>query len=113
MAQDIRLVVFGAGKTGKSALTIQFVQENFVEKYDATVEDSYRKMAEVDGQPCQLSLLDTAGQDEYLPLKSVYYDKGDGFLIVYNVLDAASFEEAQHIYRELSKAREDYLGPES
>ena len=41
--------------------TVQFVQSIFVEKYDPTIEDSYRKQVEVDGQQCMLEILDTAG----------------------------------------------------
>jgi hypothetical protein len=45
----------------KSALTVQFVQGIFVEKYDPTIEDSYRKQVEIDGQQCMMEILDTAG----------------------------------------------------
>ena len=54
-------MVLGSGGVGKSALTVQFVQGIFVEKYDPTIEDSYRKQVEVDGQQCMLEILDTAG----------------------------------------------------
>ena len=33
----------GAGGVGKSALTIQLIQNHFVDEYDPTIEDSYRK----------------------------------------------------------------------
>ncbi len=55
------LIVLGSGGVGKSALTVQFVQGIFVEKYDPTIEDSYRKQVEVEGQQCMLEILDTAG----------------------------------------------------
>lgn len=40
---EYKLVVVGDGGVGKSALTIQFIQNHFVEEYDPTIEDSYRK----------------------------------------------------------------------
>ena len=47
--KDYKIVVLGSGGVGKSALTVQFVQNIFVEKYDPTIEDSYRKQVEVEG----------------------------------------------------------------
>jgi Ras-related protein Rap-1B len=59
--KEYKLVVLGSGGVGKSALTVQFVQGIFVEKYDPTIEDSYRKQVEIDGQQCMMEILDTAG----------------------------------------------------
>ena len=36
------------GGVGKSCLTAQFVQNVWIESYDPTIEDSYRKHIEVD-----------------------------------------------------------------
>jgi GTPase SAR1 family protein len=38
----------GTGGVGKSCLTAQFVQNVWIESYDPTIEDSYRKLIEVD-----------------------------------------------------------------
>ena len=43
-------MVVGSGGVGKSALTIQFIQSHFVEEYDPTIEDSYRKQAVIDDE---------------------------------------------------------------
>ena len=43
------------------AITVQFVQGIFVEKYDPTIEDCYRKQVDINGQQCMLEILDTAG----------------------------------------------------
>ncbi len=37
--KEYKLVVLGSGGVGKSALTVQFVQGIFVEKYDPTIEE--------------------------------------------------------------------------
>lgn len=46
--REYHIVVLGAGGVGKSCLTAQFVQNVWIESYDPTIEDSYRKQMEVD-----------------------------------------------------------------
>jgi len=79
--REYKIVVLGSGGVGKSALTVQFVQEIFVEKYDPTIEDSYRKQVEVDGQQCMLEILDTAGTVSIFPLNTyllfLYFEYAD------------------------------------
>lgn len=55
--EPTKVVVLGSGGVGKSAITVQFVQGIFVEKYDPTIEDSYRKLVEVDGDQYMLEIL--------------------------------------------------------
>lgn len=47
VVDDIKIVVGGPGGVGKSALTIRFVTDNFLDEYDPTIEDSYRKQVVV------------------------------------------------------------------
>ena len=41
-----RLVVLGDGGVGKSALTLQYVQHNFIDYHDPTIEDAYQQVTE-------------------------------------------------------------------
>ena len=63
VAIEYRLVVLGGGGggVGKSAITIQFIRDHFLDEYDTTIEDSYRKQVRWDGEVCLLDILDTAG----------------------------------------------------
>eukprot|EP00761_Pharyngomonas_kirbyi_P011345 gb/GECH01011370.1/.p1 GENE.gb/GECH01011370.1/~~gb/GECH01011370.1/.p1 ORF type:complete len:189 (+),score=41.36 gb/GECH01011370.1/:1-567(+) len=101
--EEYKLAVVGGGGVGKSALTVQFIQNIFVEEYDPTIEDSYRKHAKIDDQPCYLEILDTAGQEEYKALRDQYMQSGDGFLLVFSIADRKSFTEVkefkEHILR--------------
>ena len=45
---EYKLVVVGAGGVGKSARTIQLIQNHVLDEYDPTIEDSYRKQVVVD-----------------------------------------------------------------
>ena len=70
--REFKVVVLGSGGVGKSALTVQFVSGHFMEKYDPTVEDFYRKEIEVDGSPCVLEILDTAGTEQFASMRDLY-----------------------------------------
>jgi len=95
-----RLVVLGDGGVGKSALTLQYVQHNFIDYHDPTIEDAYQQRTVIDGEPCLLDILDTAGQVEFTAMREQYMRGGEGFIICYSVADKHSFLEAEE-YRNL------------
>ncbi|KAL7831345.1 hypothetical protein SRHO_G00308480 [Serrasalmus rhombeus] len=101
-----KLVVVGDGGVGKSALTIQFFQKIFVPDYDPTIEDSYLKHTEIDGQWAILDVLDTAGQEEFSAMREQYMRTGDGFLIVFSVTDKASFEHVDRFHQLILRVKD-------
>jgi len=90
---EYKLVIVGGGGVGKSALTIQLIQNHFIDEYDPTIEDSYRKQVTIDEETCLLDILDTAGQEEYSAMRDQYMRTGQGFLCVYSITNKSSFEE--------------------
>jgi Ras-related protein M-Ras len=78
----------------------------FVEDYDPTIEDSYIQHVEVDRQLCVLDVLDTAGQEEFSALREQYMRKGDGFLIVYSVIDPNSFKNTRQFYNQILRVKD-------
>jgi len=103
---EYKLVVVGSGGVGKSALTIQLIQNHFVDEYDPTIEDSYRKQVVIDNETCLLDILDTAGQEEYSAMRDQYMRTGEGFLLVFALNNAKSFEDIS-MYREQIKRVKD------
>ncbi|KPI95812.1 Ras-related protein M-Ras [Papilio xuthus] len=115
---QVKLVVVGDGGVGKSAITIQFFQKLFVTDYDPTIEDSYIQHTEVDGQWCILDevrsesvlcvvpVLDTAGQEEFSAMREQYMRKGDGFLLVYSVTDAQSYQNIRHFHTQILRVKD-------
>uniref|UniRef100_A0A915C6E9 small monomeric GTPase n=1 Tax=Parascaris univalens TaxID=6257 RepID=A0A915C6E9_PARUN len=91
--REFKVVVLGSGGVGKSALTVQFVSNTFIEKYDPTIEDFYRKEIEVDGQPCVLEILDTAGTEQFASMRDLYIKNGQGFVVVYSITSQQTFHD--------------------
>ncbi|EFC42259.1 ras family small GTPase [Naegleria gruberi] len=104
--QEFKLAVIGGGGVGKSALTVQFIQNIYIEEYDPTIEDSYRKHAKIDDKPVFLEILDTAGQEEYKALRDSYMRTADGFLMVYSVIDRKTFEEVNEFYEQILRVKD-------
>lgn len=103
---EYKLVVVGGGGVGKSALTIQFIQSHFVEEYDPTIEDSYRKQCVIDDDVAVLDILDTAGQEEFSAMREQYMHTGEGFLLVYSIIDRGSFEEITKFQRQILRVKD-------
>ncbi|CRG90458.1 Protein ras-2 [Talaromyces islandicus] len=101
-----KLVVLGDGGVGKTALTIQLCLNHFVETYDPTIEDSYRKQVVIDQQSCMLEVLDTAGQEEYTALRDQWIRDGEGFVLVYSITSRASFSRITKFYNQIQMVKE-------
>jgi GTPase KRas len=103
---EYKLVIVGDGGVGKSALTIQFVQHHFVEEYDPTIEDSYRKKTTIDEEAALLDILDTAGQEEYAAMRDKYMRMGEGFAVVYSLTSRSSFEQVKTFVTQLRRVKD-------
>jgi len=106
LVREYKLVVVGGGGVGKSALTIQFIQSHFVNEYDPTIEDSYRKQCVIDDEVALLDVLDTAGQEEYSAMREQYMRTGEGFLLVYSITSRSSFEEISTFHQQILRVKD-------
>lgn len=108
---SIKIIVMGVGGVGKSAITNRFVIGRWVEKYDPTIEESYQTSIDIDGKALQVEILDTAGQDEYTPLRETFMHTGDGFLLVYSITDDQTLEELRSIREQILRVHRDRKVP--
>ncbi len=53
-----------------------------------------------------LLVLDTAGQEEFSALREQYMRKGDGFLIVYSVIDSNSCKNTRQFYNQILRVKD-------
>jgi Ras-related protein Rap-2C len=103
--KEFKVVVLGSGGVGKSALTVQFVSGCFMEKYDPTIEDFYRKEIEVDSSPCVLEILDTAGTEQFASMRDLYIKNGQGFIVVYSITNHQTFMDIKSMRDQITRVK--------
>jgi Ras family protein A len=90
-----KLVIVGDGACGKTSLLILFTEGTFSEAYVPTVFENTVTDVHVDGRDVELSLWDTAGQEDYDRLRPLSYPDAHVILICFAVDSRDSFENIE------------------
>lgn len=90
-----KIVILGDGASGKTSLLNVFTRGYFPHVYEPTVFENYVHDIFIDGQPVQLSLWDTAGQEEFDRLRSLSYSDTHTIMLCFSVDSRDSLENVQ------------------
>ncbi len=92
-----KIVPIGAGGVGKTSIVERLLHNHFLEEYDPTIEETYRKQFVIDDEAILPDFLDHQGQEEYTALQELYQNAA-AIILVYSITSLASFEEIQEQY---------------
>merc|ERR1712137_232205 len=103
--REASVALFGRLGVGKSALTVQMVQGIFVEKYDPTIQDTYRKLY----GSCLLNFTDTV--EELLPFRPVQAGKATQYSVFWFLYAMNDLESLRALpaYLEVAMSLEDHV----
>ncbi|KAJ7281850.1 ras family-domain-containing protein [Mycena rebaudengoi] len=90
-----KVVVCGDGACGKTSLLNVFTRGFFSQVYEPTVFENYVHDILVDDQQVELSLWDTAGQEEFDRLRSLSYAETHVIMICFSVDNPISLENVE------------------
>ncbi|EKM80322.1 hypothetical protein AGABI1DRAFT_15291, partial [Agaricus bisporus var. burnettii JB137-S8] len=93
-----RIVVLGSRSVGKSALILQYLENQFVENYYPTIEGSFQRCIKYNGTEYDCEIIDTAGQDEYSLVNAKHTIGTHGYIFVYSVASRNSFDVVKVLY---------------
>ena len=102
------IIIIGSlrpGRADRAFVPGKLCLNHFIENYDPTIEDSYRKQVSVDGQACMLEVLDTAGQEDYTALRDQWVREGEGFVLVYSITSRSSFSRIQNFHQHIQRVK--------
>ena len=92
--KTIKCVIVGDGSVGKTCMLVSYTSDKFPTEYVPTIFENYTANVKVDHQNINLSLWDTAGQEDYGELRKLSYPQADVFIIVFAVSEKSTLENA-------------------
>lgn len=91
-----KTVILGDTGVGKTSIALRFVNNSFMSYVDSTIGTSYlTKTITVNNDVFKFFIWDTAGQEKYHSLASMYYKNAVIAIIVYDITKKKSFENVK------------------
>lgn len=78
----------------------QIIDEN--QRYLFVYENSE---FQVDGQPCVLEILDTAGTEQFASMRDLYIKNGQGFVVVYSITSQQTFHDIKTMREQIVRVK--------
>ncbi|KAL7674092.1 hypothetical protein ACOME3_000372 [Neoechinorhynchus agilis] len=105
---EMKFVVMGGAGVGKSAITNRFVTGVFIERYDPTLEDTYKTTIEIGPhkKKYDIEILDTAGTEGFAAMRELYMKTGQGFVFVYSITSDMSFNELITLHDQMLQVKQ-------
>ena len=98
----VKLVLLGDSRVGKSSVVIRFVKNEFDQYKFPTIGATFlTQSVNVGEYLVKFEIWDTAGQEKYRSLAPLYYRGASAALVVYDITNRESFDNAQKWIKEV------------
>jgi len=115
---DYKIVVLGGSNVGKCALTMKFMTGDYVEYFDPTIEDSYRRQIALNTNDydnggatgtdmVSLDVMDTSCFDQFKGGLDQFIRSADICLLVFSIDCQESFEEVKDMRKRILRDKDD------
>ena len=101
----LKLVILGEGRVGKTSILLKYFHKKFDEGQVSTINPNfYEKSVNFKGKSVHLKFWDTAGQEQFNAISTMYYQGAVGALLVYDVSIFETFEKVKQWVKTLQEA---------
>jgi len=99
-----KVLMVGDSGVGKSSLLLRFTDDSFSDNFISTIGVDFKiRTIKMEGKIVKLQIWDTAGQERFRTITSSYYRGAHGVILVYDVTDQVSFNNARQWLTEIDK----------
>ncbi|WFD35559.1 GTP-binding protein of the rab/ypt [Malassezia cuniculi] len=102
---SFKLVLLGESSVGKSSIALRFVKDQFDDFRESTIGAAFltKTVPRDEEHQVKFEIWDTAGQERYKSLAPMYYRNAHCALVVYDITQEASLENAKGWIKELQR----------
>ena len=101
----LKIVILGEGRVGKNELLSKYFTKYFHEDQKITINPTFfEKKKDYKGKKVKFIFCDTAGQEQFNALNTMYYQNAGGALIVYDVTIFETFEKVKEWVKTLEES---------
>lgn len=99
-----KILMVGDSGVGKSSLLLRFTDDTFSENFISTIGVDFKiRTVNHEGRVIKMQIWDTAGQERFRTITSSYYRGAHGVILVYDVTDQVSFNNARQWLTEIER----------
>jgi len=99
-----KILMVGDSGVGKSSLLLRFTDDTFSENFISTIGVDFKiRTVNIDNKIVKMQIWDTAGQERFRTITSSYYRGAHGVILVYDVTDQVSFNNARQWLTEIER----------
>lgn len=95
VSETYNLVVVGDGAVGKTCMLLSYAKGEFPEGYVPTIFENYVVTVQLGNRSIDLSLKDTAGQEEMASVRKLSYHGAHVFLVCFSIINPTSYENVE------------------
>jgi len=109
ITRAIKVALVGDGTVGKTAISMAYVCQAFLEEYVPTMFDNFSAIESIDGELVNVILWDTAGQEDYETIRiTTCFPNTHVFILCFSVVHVDSFHNIKQKWlEELKKSSPD------
>ena len=102
--EKLRIMLIGDSGVGKTSILKKFCKNKFNKSYISSIGVDFEiKYIKIGEKTINLQIWDTAGQERFRGISRQYYNKSDGFVIVYDITNEKSFEDVTNWVQQIKE----------